>query len=66
MEYLTDPNSMLEARSKDLKLRLLDAQRIETERTKWQIINILLPVALILVFASCYFFFRKRKYERKA
>lgn len=66
VEYLTDPNSMLEARSKDLKLRLLDAQRIETEKTKWQVINILVPVGLILIFASGYLFFRKRKYERKA
>lgn len=65
MEYLTDPNSMLEARSKDVKLRLLDAKRIETEKTKWQIINIVIPVGLILIFASVYFFFRKRKYERK-
>src|SRR5690606_27491920 len=35
LEYLTDPNSMLEARSKDLKLRLLDAKRVEAEKTKW-------------------------------
>ena len=65
LEYLTDPNSMLEARSKDLKLRLLDAERVETEKTKWQAINILVPVGLVLVFASCYFFFRKRRYETK-
>ncbi|HQE11442.1 MAG TPA: gliding motility-associated ABC transporter substrate-binding protein GldG [Flavipsychrobacter sp.] len=65
LEYLTDPNSMLEARSKDLKLRLLDPQRAATEKTQWQFINIVVPIALILFFASGYFFFRKRKYEKK-
>lgn len=66
LEYLTDPNSLLEARSKDLKLRLLDAQRVEAEKTKWQVINVVVPVVLVLIFASAYFFFRKRRYETKA
>ncbi|HTN44971.1 MAG TPA: gliding motility-associated ABC transporter substrate-binding protein GldG [Flavipsychrobacter sp.] len=65
LEYLTDPHSMLEARSKDLKLRILDTKRVETERTQWQAINVGVPIALILVFASVYFFFRKRRYEQK-
>lgn len=65
MEYLTDPNSMLEARSKDLKLRLLDPKRTEDERFQWQVVNIGIPIALILVFASCFLFFRKRRYEKK-
>lgn len=65
LEYLTDPNSLLEARSKDVKLRLLDTKRVETERVQWQAINILVPVGLVLVFASGYFFFRKRRYEKK-
>lgn len=65
LEYLTDPNSMLEARSKDLRLRLLDRQRAQDEKLKWQFINIGVPVLLILVFASAYFFFRKRRYEAK-
>lgn len=63
LEYLTDPNSLLEARSKDLRLRLLDPKRAQDERTKWQFVNVGVPIALILVFASAYMFFRKRKYE---
>ena len=66
LEYLTDPNSLLEARSKDVKLRLLDAKRAEEEELKWQAINLGIPIALVLVFASCYLFFRKRRYETKA
>lgn len=65
LEYLTDSNSMLEARSKDVKLRLLDGRRVQDEKIKWQFINIALPIISILVFASAYFFFRKRRYETK-
>ncbi|MBA3828033.1 MAG: gliding motility-associated ABC transporter substrate-binding protein GldG [Taibaiella sp.] len=66
MEYLTDHSGLLEARSKDLRIRQLDAGRVEDEKTKWQLINIGLPIVLVLVFASCYIFFRKRRYERSA
>ena len=65
LEYLTDPHSLLEARSKDLKLRLLDLKRAKDEELKWQAINVGLPIVLVLIFASCYLFFRKRKYETK-
>jgi len=63
MEYLTDRSGILEARSKESKLRLLDSGRVKEEKDKWEIINVVVPVAIVLVFASCYFFFRKRRYE---
>jgi gliding-associated putative ABC transporter substrate-binding component GldG len=66
LEYLTDPHSLLEARNKDLKLRLLDTKRAEDEELKWQFINVGIPILLVLVFASAYLFFRKRRYEVKA
>lgn len=66
LEYLTDPNSLLDARSKNLKLRLLDAGRVKAEKTKWELINTIVPVALVLVFASLYIFLRKRRYEQPA
>ncbi len=65
IEYLTDHTGILEARSKDVKMRLLDKGRAIEEKTQWQWINIAVPIAIVLVFASCYFFFRKRRYEVK-
>jgi len=65
VEYLTDNFGLLEARNKDVKLRLLDMVRIKKERVQWQLFNIGLPIILILIFASAYFFFRKKKYEEK-
>jgi ABC-2 type transport system permease protein len=66
LEYLTDHSGILESRSKDVKLRLLDTGRVKDEKTKWQVINVLMPIAIVLAFASAYFFFRKRKYEVKS
>lgn len=65
MEYLTDDGGLLEARAKDLKLRLLDSGRVKEEKLKWRLINIVLPIGLVLIFASAFIFFRKRKYEKK-
>lgn len=65
MEYLTDDDGLLAARSKDIKLRLLDRKKIKNNRLKYQIINIALPIILLLIFASGYLFFRKKKFEGK-
>lgn len=65
IEYLTDRSNILEARSKEVKLRLLDKGRIKDEKTMWQFVNVAIPIGAVLIFASGYFFFRKRKYETK-
>ncbi len=65
MEYLTDHSGVLEARSKEMKLRMLDNGRAKEEKTMWQVVNVGIPIAIVLLFASAYFFFRKRRYESK-
>jgi len=65
LEYLTDHTGILESRSKQVKLRLLDTGRAKEEKTQWQVVNVGIPIAIVLVFASCYIFFRKRRYEIK-
>lgn len=62
VEWLTDDYGIVEARNKEIKLRLLDTQRIEVERTFWQFVNLVLPVLLVLVFGVAYYFWRRKKY----
>jgi gliding-associated putative ABC transporter substrate-binding component GldG len=62
IEYLTNPSGILVARSKTLELRLLDPGKIETEKMKWQLINVALPVLIILGFAFIYQAIRNKKY----
>lgn len=65
LEYLTDNSGLIEARSKDVRLRLLDVARAKKERITWQVVNIGIPLAVVLIFASAYMFSRKRRYEVK-
>jgi gliding-associated putative ABC transporter substrate-binding component GldG len=62
IEYLTNASGILSARSKTFALRLLDPAKTEEQKTKWQIVNVGVPVALILLFAFIYQAIRKRKY----
>jgi len=64
MNYLSDDSGLLSVRSREVKLRTLDTARVEAERTKWQIINTLIPVLLVLVFAFVQGILRKRKYTK--
>ena len=36
VDYLVNPNGVLDTRSKDVTLRLLDKQKILTQKTLWQ------------------------------
>lgn len=63
LEYLVNPSGILETRSKDFTLRLLDPKKTEENRLFWQFINIGLPLLLIVVSGFIYQYIRKRKYE---
>jgi gliding-associated putative ABC transporter substrate-binding component GldG len=65
MEYLVDNSGILDTRAKDLTLRLLDKKKLEEERSKWQLINIALPLLIVILFGAFYQFFRKQKYQAK-
>ena len=66
IEYLVDQSKLMEARTKESRLRLLDAGRVSDEKMQWQLVNIVIPILLILIFASAYTFIRKRKFEVKS
>jgi gliding-associated putative ABC transporter substrate-binding component GldG len=62
IEYLTNPSGILSTRSKTLMLRLLDPAKVEEQKTKWQLINVGVPVILILGFAFIYQAIRNKEY----
>ena len=64
VEYLVDKSGILETRNKDITLRLLDKKKLETDKTKWQLINIIAPLLLVILFGGLYQFMRKRKYSK--
>jgi len=63
LDYLINNSGLTEAKSKDYTLRLLNSKKVEDERVKWQIINILLPIVVVFIFGFIYQYWRRRKYS---
>ena len=62
LDYLTDPNGVIAARARVVPLRPLDAIRVKAERTYWQGLNVLGPLALVAVAGLYWTFIRRRSY----
>ncbi|MBI1779803.1 MAG: gliding motility-associated ABC transporter substrate-binding protein GldG, partial [Sphingobacteriales bacterium] len=63
LEYLVNPSGIIETRNKDITLRLLNKTKVEEEKTKWQIINIAVPVLLVIAAGFIFQQIRKKKYS---
>jgi gliding-associated putative ABC transporter substrate-binding component GldG len=64
LEYLLDQGGIVQARGKEVRLRMLNTERAEAESQFWRLLNIGLPVVLLLLFGFVYNWSRKRKYAR--
>ncbi len=62
MDYLVGDASILETRSKDYTLRLLDKTKISEQKTMWQFINIVVPVLLVLLTGGFIQWHRRKKF----
>ncbi|MDA3892230.1 MAG: gliding motility-associated ABC transporter substrate-binding protein GldG [Salinivirgaceae bacterium] len=65
INYLCDMDGLLQARTKEHKLRMLDKPKINKQRLKWQLINVLLPIMLIILSSLVYSYIRKKRYSKK-
>lgn len=63
VNYLLDDEGLIQLRSREVKLRLLDKKKITTQVTKWKLINVGLPILIILCFGLIQFYIRKKKYS---
>ncbi len=64
VEYLLDDNNLIDARNREIKMRLLDKAKVLEDKTFWQIITVGLPLFLITLVGVLYTIQRKRKYAR--
>ena len=62
--YLTDKNGWMELRSRTVALRLLNKKISAIEKTKWQIINVVIPPVVLLLAGLLYQWIRRRRYAR--
>lgn len=64
VNYMLDDTGLIDIRSKEISIPFLDPQKTAPQREKWQLIDLLLPLVLLGIFAFLFNFFRKRKYTR--
>jgi ABC-2 type transport system permease protein len=64
LEYLTGKSSIMETRNKEIVLRMLDPKKVSDEKTKWQLVNIVLPILLIVIFGIIYQQVRRYRYAK--
>ena len=62
LDYMTDESGIMEARSRDFVLRLLDAKKLEKEAAIWRWLNIGGPLVLMLLTAFVVFIWRKKRF----
>jgi ABC-2 type transport system permease protein len=63
VNYLLNDDGLINIRTKEVKLAFLDANKVAAEKTKWQLINIVLPLVILAAFGLIFNFLRKRRYS---
>jgi gliding-associated putative ABC transporter substrate-binding component GldG len=64
VNYLLDDNGLINIRSKEVDLPILDKEKVYEEYTFSQIITVGVPILILLVFGLVFTFIRKRKYSK--
>jgi gliding-associated putative ABC transporter substrate-binding component GldG len=64
VNYVLDDTGLINIRSKDLDLPLLDKEKVYENYTNIQLLTIGLPIVILAVFGLLFTFLRKRKYSR--
>ena len=64
VKYLCQNNQLMQLRSRELKIRLLDNKKVIEQRTTWQILTVLVPIFVMVLLGWLFNWLRKRKYAR--
>ncbi|RYJ36649.1 Gliding motility ABC transporter auxiliary component-like protein [Flavobacterium anhuiense] len=64
INYLLDDTGLINIRSKDVELPLLDKEKVYESYTQTQVITIGVPILILTVFGLVFTFVRKRKYNK--
>lgn len=62
VNYLLDDTGLINIRTKSIEVAFLDSEKVEEQKTIWQLINIALPLFLLGIFGLIFNYIRKRKY----
>ena len=62
VDYLCDDNNLIEVRSKEVILRLLDKGKIKKDKLFWQSLNMIFPIFMIMIFGLLNAFYRRKRW----
>lgn len=62
IEYLLDDRGVVEARGKDVKLRMLDTVQAKEEKTQWRLVNIMFPLIALAGFGLGFNYWRRKRF----
>ena len=65
MNYLLDDSGLIAVRTRDIQIRLLDKTIVQESKLKWQLICILSPILMIILYGIFSTWMRKNKYASK-
>jgi ABC-2 type transport system permease protein len=64
VNYLLDESGFMQLRGREVKLRLLDQAKLAESGLLWQLVNIVLPVAIVFVCGFLVLFLRRKKFTK--
>lgn len=64
IQYMTSGEDIMTLRGNALKLRLLNKVKVREQKMQWQLINLVSPSLLLILFGFVFFLVRKWKYGR--
>lgn len=64
VNYLCDDSGLMALKSRVFKIRVLDKVKINEQKLSWQLLNLLAPIGLVLLFGLVYNLLRIRRYKR--
>lgn len=65
INYLAGDEDMMTTRSRSIELRKLDVMKVKEQRTKYQLINVVIPSILVLLAGVIIIIVRKRRFQKK-
>ena len=63
ISFLVDGESLIELRSREFKIRLLDPDKKVRQRLRWQMVNVFVPIGLVILLGVIMALIRRKKYS---
>lgn len=64
ISYLSDDTGLMNLRTRDFKLRLLDKKKVLEKRTLWQVLNLVVPSLTLMLFVFIWIVIRRKRYTK--